>query len=544
MKKIVILISVIVVAAALFLNTNFFEHNQFSGAEYGKKIGIVHLPDVCSVAATPHMERGLALLHHMTYEDARAEFAQAVVEDPNCALGYWGQAMTYIHPLWSDPPSEEDHAKGQALIEKAKSIGLDSPQEEAYVEAVDAYYSLGKTQNEKVNLAAFEKGWEKVYREYPEDIEAAAFYALSHMATADPSDKSFAKQRKAGAIAEEILVIEPDHPGGHHYTIHAYDYPELADKALAVARSYSNIAPEIPHALHMPSHIFTRLGYWDESIDLNSRSANAALKHPVNGAVSLHYLHALDYLVYAYLQQGDDQKAMQVLNTLNHLEGPYQVHLATSYPIASIPVRYYLERQEWDDAAAFDLQVSEDYPMGKFPAVEAITYFSKALGNAKLGNAEEAKRALAKMETLRDKTAEKSPYWSKQVEIQRLAATAWLEYLQGNKEQGLRTMKEAADLEATTEKHPVIPGEILPARELYADMLLAQGRFKEAQIEYEKSLARSANRFNSLFGAGFAAEKAEDQETAAIYYNKLLEIAKDSSERQQVQHAKDFLSAR
>ncbi len=509
---------------------------------YGEQLGTVHFPVSCNEAASRHMERGLALLHHMTYEDARAAFARAIESDPDCAMGYWGQAMTLIHPLWSDPPSEADFKRGQALVSEAKTRGQQTERERAYIAAVEAYYAEGWNRHETANLASFEKGWEKVYRQFPNDLEAACFYALAHMATADPADKTYTKQKRAGALAAKVLAQVPDHPGAHHYTIHAYDYPALAEKALEAARSYGKIAPEIPHALHMPTHIFTRLGFWQESITMNKRSAAAALKHPVGGAISLHHPHALDYLAYAYLQRAEDQKAKQVLDTITALKGPFQVHIAGSYTFAAVPARLALERQEWTDAASLEPRTPSNYPWDRFPAMEAVTYFARALGAARSGNRQGAAQALENLAALRERAAETSAYWAKQVEIQRLSAMAWLEYQEGEQEKALDIMRMAAELEASTEKHPVTPGEVLPARELLADMLLDLGRHKEAQAEYEAALERNANRFNSLYGAGRAAELGGNKVKAASYYKKLVEMTASDGERERLQQVRTFLA--
>jgi hypothetical protein len=261
--------------------------------------------------------------------------------------------MTYVHPLWLDPPNEEELKLGLDLIKLAKKRGQKTEREHAYIAALEAYFKNAKEHDQRARIARFEQAWERVYRDYPDDLEAASFYALAHMATATPKDKSYRKQKEAGAIMEKILVQIPDHPGAHHYIIHAYDYPGLADRALKVARSYGKIAPEVPHALHMPSHIFTRLGLWEESIDWNVRSASAAWKNKFDGAITMHYLHALDYLAYAYLQQGQDDKAKEVTDTVLSLSGPfYDLNVeAAAYALAAIPARYTLERQKWEDAA-------------------------------------------------------------------------------------------------------------------------------------------------------------------------------------------------
>jgi tetratricopeptide (TPR) repeat protein len=451
--------------------------------------------------------------------------------------------MTYIHPLWSDAPSKEDFERGRALVGEARARGQKTDRENAYIAAVGAYYEQGWNKIETENLRSFEAGWEKVYRRFPEDIEAACFYALAHMATASPGDKTYTKQKQAGTIAEKVLAQVSDHPGAHHYMIHAYDYPSLAPKALNVAHSYGEIAPNIPHALHMPTHIFTRVGLWQESIIMNKRSAAAALKHPAGSEVSLHYPHALDYLVYAYLQQADDHKARQVMDELLIPDGSFQTHIAASYSFTAIPARFALERQQWAEAAVLEPRLSNNYPIENFPAMEAITYFARALGAARSGKMKVANQALEKLTVLHKKAEKTSVYWAKQVEIQRLSAMAWIMYQEDRKKEALNVMQKAAALESSTEKHPVTPGEILPARELLADMLLDMGRYREAQAEYETALKRSPNRFNSLYGAGLAAELGNNKSQAVLYYKKIVEITETvKTDREQLKHAKLYLS--
>ena len=510
---------------------------------YGDQLGTVQFPMSCSAAAKPQVERGVALLHHMTYEGARAAFAGATRTDPDCAMGYWGQVMTYIHPLWSDAPRKDDFERGQALVAEAKIRGQKTDRENAYIAAVGDYYAPGWNKKETANLHSFEAGWEKVYRRFPEDIEAASFYALAHLATASPGDKTYAKQKQSGIIAAEVLAKVADHPGGHHYMIHAFDYPPLAPKALNVARSYGEIAPDIPHALHMPTHIFTRVGLWQESILMNKRSAAAALKHPAGSEISLHYPHAIDYLVYAYLQRADDHEARQVMEAFLLPDAAFQTHIAASYSFTAIPARFALERKQWAEAAVLEPRLPNNYPIENFPAMEAITYFARALGAARNGNLETANRAFEKLTALHRRAEKVSVYWAKQVEIQRLSAMAWIIYQEDRKKEALDVMQKAVELESSTEKHPVTPGEILPARELLGDMLLDMGRYREAQIEYEATLKRSANRFNSLYGAGLAAELGNNKSQAVLYYKKLVEITENvNTQREQLKHAKLYLS--
>lgn len=530
-----------------WLSTATLAHEEHGGTPpldpvnvYGEQLGRVSMPFACNEAALDTAQRGLALLHHMTYVGARAAFAVTIQTDPDCAMGYWGQAMSYIHPLWSDPPNQADFDRGKALAATAMKMAK-SEHERAYVSVVTAYYAQGRNSTEITNLSAFAESWRKVYESFPDDLEAASFYALAYLATASPADKTYARQKKSAAIAKQVLQRNPDHPGAHHYTIHALDYPPLAEQALEVARSYSSIAPEVPHALHMPAHIFTRLGLWPESIDMNRRSADAALKHPADGKISLHYLHALDYLAYAYLQRGEDSQAKAVLDELMALSGPYQSHVASAYTFAAVPARLALERQQWAAAAALKPQAPNNYPWQINPAMEAITYFANGLGASRTGDTMTVARAIERLAALEAKAGKNSLYWAGQIEIQRLAVTAWRAYGEGNKQEGLTLMRQSAALEAATEKHPVTPGEVLPAHELLADMLFDMGRYDEALANYQAALLRSPNRFNSLYGVGRSAELAGHREMAAFHYAKLVEVAAAESKLQRLQKARSFL---
>lgn len=506
-------------------------------------LGTVQFAVSCSEAASQHAERGLALLHHMTYEDARDAFAAATEADPECAMGYWGQAMTFIHPLWSDPPSEEDFAHASALVDEAARRGETTDWESAYIEATQGYFAGGWDRDERSNLAAFKDGWEQVHGDFPDDPEATSLYALSLLATADPTDRTYAQQLEAGALTEGVLERISDHPAGHHYTIHAYDYPPLAEKALAVAQSYGHIAPEVPHALHMPSHIFTRLGHWPEVVEWNNRSSAAAYARSEGHDISMHYFHALDYVAYAYLQQGQDGEADAVRGQVEDFDGSAHVHLATAYTLAAVPARVALERQQWEAAAALKLGGPEDFPWKNFPQAEAITQFARALGAARSGDSETAQQALDRLAVLQETTAATSAYWGEQVEIQRLIAEAWLLEAQGREGDALEQMQAAAEREAGTDKHPVTPGEVLPASELLGEMLLAADRPGEALAAYETALERSPNRLNSLYGAGRAAEQSGDAEKARGYYTALVELtAAADTELGPSSHAASYLA--
>jgi tetratricopeptide (TPR) repeat protein len=511
--------------------------------ESGSPLGTVQVANTCVDEAAIHLERGLALLHNMTYEESEAAFATATSVDPQCAMGYWGRAMTIVHPLWSDPPTDAEFEEGSALIEQARGLAS-SDREGAFIDALGAYYDVGRGDSERPNLQAFELGWKAYHEAYPDDPEGALLYALSQLATVDPADKTFGKQREAGALAERVLAEVPDHPGAHHYIIHAYDNPALSAQAEDVARSYSDVAPDIPHALHMPTHTFTRLGLWQESIDWNRRSADAALQRPVGDQTSLHYFHALDYLAYAFLQGAEDEKALAVLREMEAIEPPYQAHIASAYTFAAVPARLALERHRWADAADLEPRVPADYPWETAAATEAITHFARALGAARSGRFEESRTSLNTLAGFQEEVAAASPYWGTQVEVQRLSALAWLQFEEGSREEGLATMQSAADLEATTEKHPVTPGEVLPARELLGDMLMELGQHERALAEYEAALDRSPNRFNSLYGAGRAAELDGQEGTAAEYYQALIEVTQNAdTERDRLRHARDYAAA-
>ena len=509
----------------------------------GSRLGTVLVAGSCSEAAEVHLERGLALLHSMTYEEAAKGFAAATEVDPDCSMGYWGQAMAIVHPLWSDPPSEEAYARGVALLATAREKAS-TDHELAYVEALSGYFDVGRSDRERPNLVAFEAGFQRLHEEWPDDPEGAAFYALAQLSTVDPTDKTYSKQRQAGALAEQVLASVPDHPGAHHYIIHAYDNPELSTGAVDAARGYSGVAPEVPHALHMPTHTFTRLGLWQESIDWNRRSADAALKRPVGDQASLHYFHALDYLAYAYLQGAEDGRAEDVLEELEAVAPPYQPHLASAYTFAAVPARLTLERHLWAEAADLEPRSPAAYPWDTAASSEAITYFARALGAARSGRFEQARADLETLAGLQAVVEASSPYWGTQVEIQRLSALAWLQFEEGDQEAGLETMQQAAGLEAGTDKHPVTPGEVLPARELLADMHMELGRFPEALASYEAALERSPNRFNSLYGAGMAAARIGEMTKASGYFEALLEVSERSdTDRPRLVEVRGFMNA-
>ena len=500
--------------------------------------GTVQFSDGCSPKLDTLIGFGIALIHHMTYEDAEYTFNKVIELDKDCFWGYWGKAMTYVHPLWPDVPDNNMLNDGFVLSQNALKLA-ETEKEKLYGAAIAAFFEDGINKTEPERLIAFNDGWQLASREMPEDIEARMFSVLSMLAVVSPYDKSYKVQREAGAICEKVLETFPDNPGATHYAIHAYDVPPLAPQALRVASNYYKIAPEIPHALHMPTHIFTRLGYWQESIDLNLRSAEVAKKIPVNGQISGQYFHALDYAVYAYLQQSEYKKAEDIAAFLDSLSGTFEPSPVTAYSLAAIHGRIALEYQNWKEAADLSLGHT-NFPWNKFPQYEALIYFAKGIGAGRSGNIVIAQQSFQKLEELQNtfENTEANKYWINQIEIQKTAVKAWLLFAQNEKQKSLETMIVAADLEDATEKNPVTPGTLLPARELLGDLYLEMNRPKDALVQYELSLKNSPNRFNTLYGAGISAELLGNSEKAKFYFTALLKNNKSSkSNRERLAHA-------
>lgn len=485
------------------------------------KCGTVQFSDGCSKKLDSFISYGLALVHHMTYDDAEKVFDQIIASDPQCFWGHWGKALTYIHPLWPDEPNEAQMRSGLELTEKA--LKLSSKQrEKVFGNALASFYKDGLSKKQKERLKTYADAWSTAYEQLPNDQEVKALYALSLISTANPEDKTYKNQLKAGTLVEEVLQVIPDHPGGFHYLIHAYDYPELADKALQAAAKYDKIAPNVPHALHMPTHIYTRLGLWKESIDWNKRSAKTSLEHPVNGAISLHYFHALDYMVYAYLQRQEDMKAQKILDEIKNLQGTFQSHAATAYTLAAVDGRFALERQQWKKASDLVARQPSHFSWDKFPEFEALTHFAIGLGAARSNATGKAETALTRMNELQQKTG--SPYWQEQIEIQKNSIKAWLAFAKGNKADALTLMTLAAKQESATNKHAVTPGELLPATELLGDLLMELKKPGEAIVQYEMALKRSPGRLNSIANAAMAAKLTGDTKKEKFFNESLKQL--------------------
>ena len=510
-----------------------------------EKLGRVQFPVSCTAAAQKQFDQALGALHSFWYEEALSMFTAVTETDPGCAMGHWGIAMSIYYPLWV-PPSQPTLQKGMNAIEKAKSIGAKTDREGAYIATIEAFYKDSDKLDHRTRTVAYEKALERIHLQYPKDSESAIFYALALNATALPTDKTYANQLKAGEILEKVFSEQPDHPGVAHYIIHSYDNPALASRGIPAAQRYTKIAPSVPHVQHMPSHIFTRIGLWQESIQSNlgavaASKAYAAKAHPE--AAYYEQLHALDYLAYAYLQGAQDREAKNVLDELRAIKKVQPEAFQAAYAFAAIPARYTLERRRWSEAAALTVTPTT-FPWSRFPWSEAVTHFARAMGSARSGNVANARKDIEKLESLQDALVKaKDSYWAKQVDIQRRVATAWYLRTERKNDEALQLMQSAADLEDSTDKHPVTPAPIQPARELLGEMLLELGDPAQALKEFEASHRIEPNRFRGLYGAAKAAQAAGDREKARHYYQRLVSLCERAdTDRPEIEEAKAYLT--
>ena len=520
------------VAAALAATPLAAQHDHH--AMPGQQLGRVSFPTSCRADVQPMFERGVAALHSFWFEAATATFDSVARADERCAMAHWGAALTLAYnPFTMAPPTEERRVNALAHAERAMTLAT-TPRERSWAWAVKVLYEepTPGLPGHRKRLRAHEEAMKALHEAHPDDAEAAIFYARAVIANAPPTDLTFARQLHAGQLLEPLFAKRPDHPGLAHYVIHTFDSPKLAKQGLEAARRYASIAPSAPHALHMPSHIFTRLGYWQESIETNRRSANA---EPVPDAA----VHPLDYLVYAYLQLGKDEEARKVVDKLLNLEDRFYAGVI-GYNYAAMPARYALERSDWARAAALQ-------PVPNAPAfADAVTRFAIAVGAARSGDLPKAKAAVAVLGTLRDTLRGRNDsYWATIVEAQRLAASAWIARAEKRDAEALQLARQAAELEETVEKHPVTPGPLLPARELEADLLAETGRAAEALRAYEATLQREPGRARTLHGAAQAAALAGRRDAARKYYAELLALMKDAdATRPEPAAARKFLATR
>ena len=515
----------------------------FATAAAAQELGRVHFETSCTPQAQQKFDRGLAMVHSFVYPDSVAAFTEAAAADPECAIAYWGIAISHRPNPLIMPLSAAILKNGLEAVEKGKAIGTKTERERDWLAAIELYYKDYDKVDQTTRGLAYEKAMEGLMQKYPDDPEAAIFYALALNETALPSDKTYANQVKAGAILEKVLVSQPDHPGALHYLIHSYDYPPLAPRALAAANKYARIAPAAHHARHMPAHTYSMLGLWAQSVEANTKSRETAQEEAARlwpGAVHPAVAHYLDFMEYALLQMGQEQRAKQVRDDSNAIK-KFGLEMMGGYTgLVAVPARFALERQAWKEAAALEPRGSQ------FPQAEAITYFARAMGSARSGDLAAADQALDKLKELRAALEKANQsYWADQVEIQMLAASAWIAHAKGQKDEALKFMRAAADLEDNSAKHIAMENRLYPMRELLGDLLLEQRQPSAALTEYEISLQSTPNRLRGLYGAAKAAEGAEQLEKATIYFRKLAELTKEAdTDRVEIREAKAFLTPR
>jgi hypothetical protein len=491
----------------------------------GEKLGAVHFATSCNGAAPNDINRAVALLHSFQFSRAIDDFKVALAKDVTCTIAYWGIALSD----WGNPfaPGIIDKRLlqlGRESAERGEMLGAKTERERAYLAAVSNLYRDFESTPQQARLLAYRNAMGDVAAKYPEDHEAKIFYALALAVAADPGDKTYADQLKAGTILEKLFEEEPTHPGLAHYIIHAYDVPALAGRAIIAARRYSDIAPDAPHALHMPSHTFTRLGYWQASIDSNVAAAAAARRQ----GQTAEELHASDYETYAYLQTGQDEAAGRIVRSLPEMASRFDPKSALIgagppaagyFALAAIPARYALERRDWQQAEQLALRATP------FPFTDAITWFARGLGAARLGHTAAANEAFTALKLIQERLLRANePYWARQVEIQALAVAAWSALATGAKEEALRQMESAAEMEDRTEKSVVTPGPISPARELIGEMLLVMNEPTKALEQFEATLKKEPRRFNALYGAAHAAQLSGSRDTSQKYFRELLRV--------------------
>lgn len=512
-----------------------------------EKLGTVHFATSCSDPAQKEFDRAVALLHSFQFSRAVEGFKAVLGRDATCGIAYWGIALAD----WSNPfvPGMKDQSQlqaGRESVERGTTVGAKTERERAYLAAVGKLYSDYGSTAQRMRLIAYRDAMGEVAAKYPEDHEAQIFYALAIAASEDPADKTYAGRLKAGAILERLFEEEPTHPGLAHYIIHTYDVPALAERGLVAARRYSEIAPDAPHALHMPSHTFTRTGNWQESIESNIAAAAAARRE----GQTAEELHASDYEVYAYLQTGQDKAARQILDSLPEIASRFDPKLVVSgaagpsaayFALAAIPARYALERQEWKQAEQLTVRETP------FPYTKAMSWFARGLGAAHLERGQAARESAAELKQIRERLLKAGEnYWAQQVEIQELEIEAWAALADGKKDEALQRMRAAAELEDKTEKSAVTPGPLAPARELLGDMLLEMKQPAQALEQFEATLRKEPGRFRALYGAAHAAQLSGNAEVSQKYFGELLKVCEhaDKPGRPELLDAQSTISQR
>ncbi|SHK40821.1 hypothetical protein SAMN05444159_3184 [Bradyrhizobium lablabi] len=511
--------------------------SAFTAAGWAQGLGRAHFETSCTPQAQEKFDRGLAMVHSFFYPDSVQAFTEAAAADPQCAIAYWGIAISHRPNPLILPLSAAVLKNGLEAVEQGKAIGAKTERERDWLAAMELYYRDYDKIDQTERGLAYEKAMETLTQKYPDDPEAAIFYALALNETALHSDKTYAKQLKAGAILETIAAKLPDHPGVLHYLIHTYDYPPLAQRGLDAADRYAEVAPAAQHAQHMPSHTYSMLGLWTQSVASNTKSRAVAQGQAAKlwpGATHPGEPHHLDFMEYALLQMGQEGPAKQLRDDSNAIKKLGFEYFPSYTALAAVPARFALERQAWKEAAALEPRGSQ------FPQAEAITYFARAAGSARSGDLAGADREVNKLKELRAALEKANQsYWAEQVEVQILAASAWIAHAKGEEKEALKFMRAAADVEDNSEKHIAMENRLYPMRELLGDLLLEQQQAASALTEYETSLQSTPNRLRGLYGAAKAAEAASEPEKATAYFGKLAELTKDAdTDRMEIREAR------
>jgi len=511
----------------------------------GHPLGTVDFPVSCSPGVQADFNRAVALLHHMTYPQARQAFEQVAKTDSRCAMAHWGVAMTLFQPLWPTRPGPEELRRGWEEVTRAKALEPSTERERLFIAAAEAFFREPESRDYWQRIGRWEKAMEKLYGAFPDDTEVAAFYSLAHLAVTPPDRISLAHSERAAGVLLKVYQRNPDHPGAMHYLVHANDAPGRERESLDIVRKYETVAPRNPHALHMPTHIYTRLGDWDGVIRGNLRAAEAALEHPAGDRGQFvwdEFPHAIEYLVYAYLQKGADQEAAAQLKRLlgtSRLEPTFK----TAFHLASTQARYALERHAWSEAVAFVPREPRALDWERFPWPEGVTWFARGLGAARQGGVADATEAVTRLKHLEEVAIQAGEQlFARNLRVLHLAVGAWLAHFERHREASVKLMKEAAELEASTPKHAVTPGPTLPAFELLGDLLMEHAQPREALNAYKRSLGFYPGRFNSLLGAAKAARSAGDHAAARGFYQQLLEIGGSGTRKSILSEARTFLA--
>ncbi len=504
------------------------------------EIGEVDFETSCSPEAQANFEVGLGLLHHMWYERSREAFEQVVEVDSECAMGYWGLAMTHYTPLWY-PPEPEAVQAGSEAVERAQQLEA-TEREQAFIDAVAAFFEDYERGEHQEHAEAYRDGYEAAFERDSDDIEAASFYALGILATAPAITEDYEEQQRAGALMEDVLEQEPLHPAGHHYLLHAYDFPPLAEQAEEVARAYSDIAPAVPHALHMPAHIFVRLGEWEDVIEWDTRAAEVAVDLRVNDRTSMHFYHSLDYVTHAYLQQGLDEEAQETADWFESVENP-ELILGTAYPAVAIPSRIALEQRDWQAASEVEPLHADEFDLEQWPVVQVVHHTVRAVGAVYSDDVEQAEEEFERVEEFNEMVAEEDdPHWAPHSQAYRDLVEAQLDWARGDIDEAIDKMEDVADFQDSFDKHPTMPGRIIEAREYLGMMQYDDGQYTAALENFENALEMTPNRYYLYYGAAISAREAGQPDVASGYFGELLELADpDEVDRPELEEAQEFL---